>query len=134
MNSSPEIIIPVRILREFIQSHTEWNFVYGNDYLNRGNQGQSWSAKYEPNAYRVPTLFRFCSAPSLFDDGLFNEFSGYIDEAIKAIPRDKPIVPFPKIGHGFSLLNVRAPKLFAYLQRQLNEIKYPNIKINYRNI
>lgn len=62
---------------------------------------------------------------SYFTDADFDQFKAQVDEAIqKAIDSGKTIVlPSDGIGTGKAQLKERAPKLFAYLQEQLNKLQ-----------
>lgn len=128
-----KIIIPGRIYRKFIQSHPEYIFIYGCDYFNKSFFGQSNHAFGEPNAFGVPTIYKICaSGIHFFDDGMFDFFKGIIDERIGKIPTgEKPIIPFPKIGCGYSEMDRKAPKLYNYLKSKIDTIKYPNIEYDY---
>jgi len=128
-----QLIIPSHISRTFIQSHKQWNFVYAADESLKGFFGQMNSAHGEPNSWPVPTLLKICqsSTDKFYYDGAFEFFQRIIDRRLQVIPRDKPIIVFPKIGTGYSQMNRFAPKLYTYLMVELERIKYPNIKIDY---
>lgn len=130
------IILPYRIRRKFIQEHTEWTFVYGSDYMGKSFFGCAYEASGEPNAYPVPTIWKICpsSGEKFLCDSEFDFFKVLIDEKIREIPLNKPIVPFPKLGMGHSQLNYIAPRLFAYLKDRLKAIAYPDIKVDYEGL
>jgi hypothetical protein len=131
---NPKIIIPFHISRTYIQRHTDWIFIYGQDYQERGMFGQSNAAYGEPNAFMVPTCRKMCKSNRYWSDSEYLEVCSYIDEAINKIPRDgRIIIPFPKIGMGASQMNYMAPKLFTYMNMKIDSIKHPNIIVNYGN-
>jgi len=67
--------IPHHISRTFIKLHTELTFVYGYDVIGKGMMGQPWAAHGEPNAFPIPTMYKFCpSGHVLFTDGRINEW------------------------------------------------------------
>jgi len=127
-----EIVIPYHISRTFITEHREFNFLFGNDLGQKGILGQAWICYGEPNAFQITTVIRLCpSFRTFFSDNQFEEHKKHIDDSLSKIPRDKPIIPLPKIGEGCSRMKEKAPKLFKYMTEQINKIKYPNIRINY---
>ncbi len=125
------IIVPLHISREFIQTHRQWNFIYSADYLLRGALGQMWAAHNEPNTFPVPTLYKYCSNPVFFQDHLEQE--EMINEFLNKIPKDKPLIVFPKIGLGHSRMKEFSPRLFTGLHRSLKEIEYPYKEIKYHD-
>jgi triosephosphate isomerase len=79
-----------------------------------------------PNAIGIDTKKnRGTYENSYFTDADFDIFKDQVDKAIKqAIASNKTIViPADGIGTGKAELEKRAPKLFAYLQQQLNNLK-----------
>jgi len=46
-----------------------------------------------------------------------------LEEAFAAIPSDRPIILFPKIGNGDSRMHKLAPLCWAYMMNHLNAIK-----------
>ena len=129
---SEPIVIPCHISNTFIREHPQWIFVFGQDHQEKGMFGQAGVAYGEPNCYMVPTCRKMCKSNRYWSDAEFDEVAVYIDEAIRRIPQDgRPIIPFPKIGMGASQMNFLAPKLFAYLTKKLDSIKYPNIIVKY---
>lgn len=133
---NPPITIPWRITREYIQAHPELFFLYGNDYYNKGCLGQSWFANNEPNTQRIPTSIKMCANPDLFTDFFYDQGKTWIDAAINKATllahkyednTFKPIIPFPKIGCGHSRMRELAPKLWSYMNEEINKIAYPNI-------
>lgn len=106
--------------------------MYASDYFNKSIFGQAWSVAHEPNAYPVPTIYKACCGEHHMLDELYDLHRPLIDERINQIPRDgRPIIPLKKIGEGHSQMSTRSPRLFAYLRKRLDEIKYPFTKIDY---
>ena len=127
-----EIIIPVFITRKFIQEHRDYIFLFGHDVQGKGCFGQSWESFGEPNSFPIPTCWKMCRNSMYFSDTQYDEVKKLIDEAISRIPKEKsPIIPFPKIGMGHSRMMEFSPKTFSYMRKEIDEIKYLNIKINY---
>lgn len=136
MNTSsdyPVIKIPHHISRTFIQQHPEYIFLYAGDVKDKSILGQAWAAKGAPNAFAIPTLYKYCTSSAVyFTDSRRSEWTEYIDNAFSLIPNwDKPIIPFPKIGRGCSRLQELGPKVYEYIHKRINEIKYPNIEYIY---
>lgn len=136
----PEITVPIRISRAFIQCHPDWSFVYSSNVFNSGRLGQAGQCSYEPNCYPVPVCVRFCRSnmDSYFSDSQFESFTKpLIDTAIARIPAmaspniRNVVIVFPKIGTGFSQMNKLAPRTWEYLNEELSKIVYPNIKWDY---
>lgn len=78
-----------------------------------------------PNAIGIDTKKnRGTDESSYFTDADFDVFKAQVDDAInKAILSGKPIVlPKEGIGTGKAMLQTKAPKLFNYLQNELNKL------------
>lgn len=122
--------IPRRINRVFVRDHPNWIFVYSNDLIERGLEGMVWHFKGFSNAFMVPTAQKICANSIYFRDTGFTENA--IREAVAKIPSDKgPIIPVPKIGLGCSRMKELAPLSYELLWNLLNQIKYPNIEVDY---
>lgn len=124
MDNSP-LIIPPYFTHSFIQAHQHWNFVYGTTAMAEIHMGQSAIGGMYSNCFGVATKWRNCKsdASAFFSDIYFEKVKEQIDGDIEAIPRDKPIVLFPRIGCGCAMLPSRAPRCFEYLMGELNKIK-----------
>jgi hypothetical protein len=130
------IVIPRIVLRTFIQKHTEWLFLYGADFFNKGVLGQMWQCHGEPNAFPIYTCYKMCNSSSnkYWQDFMYDDTVLILEKCFNAIPKDeRPIIPLRKIGEGHSRMNQFAPRLFAYMQKRLAEIAYPNIKIDWNS-
>lgn len=125
------ICIPAHISRSFVQAHPQYNFVYASDIRRIRTEGQPSEFIGEPNAYPVPTLEKYCPSQKIYfnDNELIH--LNIIEEWVSKIPLDKPIIPCLKIGRGCSQLYVIAPRLFSYLTKRIDNIKYNNIKYIY---
>lgn len=127
MNSTlPIIYVPLRITNLFICEHREYNFLYSFDYHKKSAMGQCIVAHGESNTYPIPVLIKFCASPVYFQN--FEEAKKMMQEFLDVIPLDKPMIPFPKIGLGFSRLKEFSLKSYLWLHQELDKIKYPNIK------
>ena len=120
------IQIPNRITREFIQAHPELTFVFSCDVHKKSFFGQSYHAFGESNAYPVPVMWKACKSSGFFQNSQYSEIIKSIDEHLEKIPRDKPIIVFPKIGKGHS-------RMYVYLINKLDSIKHKDIVVNYGN-
>lgn len=128
-----KIVIPHKLTRRFIASNKQWIFLFSYDAAQKGILGQAWFAFGEPNAYPIFTCRKLCpsSLNRYYQD--LDEYKEVVEQCIKNIPSDeRPIIPFPKIGEGCSRLKEFSPNLYEYLHKRINEIKYPNIVIDYR--
>jgi hypothetical protein len=126
----PKIIIPYKISRKFIQQHTEWIFLYGHDYWEKGCLGQSWEFYNEPNTFPIYTMYKNCSNSIYFSE--IYEFREIVDKGFLKIPIDaRPIIPCRKIGEGCSRLREFAPQLLKHIQETIKKIQYPNFEYDY---
>lgn len=133
MLNSNTIVIPHRISRAFVIERRDLIFVYGIDSLRKGGMGQAWSCHNEPNTFGIPTCIKYCSSAILFHDNSGDTHNReLVDKALAAIPHDgRPIIVLRKIGEGCSRMKELAPKLFAYMQSELDKISYKNVKVDY---
>ncbi len=130
---TPMILIPYRITRKFIREHPDWVFVYGNDWFHKSALGQAWHCSGEPNTHGVMTIFKICSGGRTYLNDNTLDFQHKLRATLISIPHHgKVVIPFPKIGEGFSEMNKKAPLLFAYMKAYLNVIAYPDIEIDYQ--
>lgn len=127
------ISIPRYFTRDYIQKHRQWNFIYGTALDNSSYFGQAGAAKGESNAFYVVTKIRLCRSnnDAYFKDVLFDEAKQLIDLSINKIPRDKPLIRFPRIGCGAAELPTRAPLVLKYLNAVLSTICDPDFVIDY---
>lgn len=130
--SSPRIeIYQGRWTRKEVESQTDKVFLFGDNTDDRVNTNYVPTATQAvirglDNAIGIDTKKnRGTSKSSYFTDADFDIFKAQVDEAIqRAIDSGKTIViPADGIGTGKAELDKRAPKLFAYLQQRLDELK-----------
>lgn len=126
------IILPIRISRAFITKHREWTFVYGGDILGKSFFGQAGYIANEPNSFPAYTIRKVCSNSIYLLDNSKEDLAD-LNRSLNAIPRHQLIIVLRKIGEGFSQMKYFAPKLFKHMTERLNEMKHPNITINYHN-
>lgn len=128
------MIIPHYINKEFLELHkNDLYFVYAVTAIASIAAGQGTHAHYYEHCYGVPTKFRNCKSDgaAFFHDSKFDlMIKPLIDRAIASIPRDKPIIVYPKIGRGCADLPNRAPLCYEYLMNELTLIATP-YKIDY---
>lgn len=75
------------------------------------------------NCFGVPVRWSLCKSSGYFQDSQREEIIKQIDKAIAAIPRDKPVIAFPKIGNGNSRMYTFAPIAYAHLKKQIEAIE-----------
>ena len=86
-----------------------------------------------PNAIGIDTKKnRGTSIQSYFTNSDFNTFKQQVDEAIQKAKDSGKIIVIPEdgIGTGKAMLKEKAPKLFSYLEEQLNLLKNSEIEID----
>jgi hypothetical protein len=71
----------------------------------------------------VSVRWKLCKSSGYFSDNQRDIIIPAIDRDIAAIPRDKPILLFPKIGAGDSRMLIFAPKCYMHMHEQLDAIK-----------
>lgn len=116
--------------REQVAEQQDKVFLFGDNTDDRLNTHHIPSATQAvirglPNAIGIDTKKdRGREASSYFSDEDFDQFKQQVDEAIqKAKDSGKNIViPGDGIGTGKAMLKEKAPKLFEYLQKQLNKL------------
>jgi len=104
------ITIPARITREFIEAHPQYNFVYPTNLWHTQRVGPAKICAGLANCFGVPVRWSLCKSSGYFQDSQFEQLKDAIDLDIAAIPKDKPLVLFPKIGSGHSRMHVLAHK------------------------
>lgn len=121
------IYIPRKLTKDYVILNTNYNFIYGSSVHHEKYFGNAAICQRLCNTYAIPVRWSYCRADGWFYDSNYLNASIEIEVAIDKIPKDKPIIPFPKIGEGASRLRYGSPKLYAFLMEKLNEIKYGNI-------
>lgn len=120
------ILVPRYISRKFIQSHPEWIFLYGSDEAERGAFGQMWEAYDEPNTIPIYTCVKMCRSSGYYQDSMADRIRKVNTNQIqKALQTGKPIIPFPKIGEGYSRMKEFAPRTFSWLRKEIDKIQAP---------
>jgi hypothetical protein len=116
------------ITRRDLQTNPDTLYVFGDNMRRRGMGGQAAEMRGEPNAVGIPTKWR----PSRTEWDFFRNQHWYeypdirasIDAAfnrIEAALRAGKSIVFPQagIGTGLAELPVRAPVIFAHLQKRM---------------
>lgn len=122
--------------RAEVATQSDKVFLFGDNTNDRVNTHYVPSATQAvirglPNAIGIDTKKnRGTAESSYFTDADFDTFKAQVDEAIQqAVNSGKTIViPEGGIGTGKAQLEQRAPKLFNYLQEQLNKLQRGEIK------
>lgn len=127
--SSGALLIIDYINREFVRSHPDWLFVFGDNLLRTGYGGQAAAMRGEPNAVGVPTKKR----PAMTEDAFFTDAEyeanrAAIDAALAAVAQAlragrTVVLPAAGLGTGRAQLAERAPRTFAYLQQRLASLR-----------
>lgn len=121
------------ITREFVRQNPNAVFVFGDNLAERGYGGQAKEMRGEPNAIGIPTKRAPSMAPNaFFTDADFDRVKPIIDRQIAlikdAIAQGKTVYfPASGIGTGLAELSTRSPKIFEYLQSELEDLEYCEI-------
>lgn len=126
----PLIKVPRRITVDYIKQ-SPYYFIYSSSVHAEVPAGQaSVGMLCKDKCFKVPVRYSQCRSSGFFQDNAFNfDIKIEIDVAIAKIPLDgTPIIPFHKIGEGFSSLRWNAEKSYKYLMGEIKKIAYPNIE------
>lgn len=106
--------------RDQVANDPDHYYIFGDNEAGWGRAGQACIRGLE-NAYGIPTL----ASPGVFwSDDDYEGNVVVIDQAIARIPTDKPwIVSAHGLGTGLAMLDKKAPKTFAYLERRMAELE-----------
>lgn len=110
------IAIKKYITREYMRSHPNYYFVFGDNYERKGFGGQAKEMRGEPNAIGVRTKLKAAHTPDAFmTDETLNQNIRDIKEDYETIYRllefDYTVVyPEDGIGTGLARLKENAPK------------------------
>lgn len=121
-----KVIFVKRYTRELIKSFPDTLFVFGDNMARSGYGGQAREARGEPNAVGIPTKWAPTSAPeAFFKDEDFDKVIPIIDAHFLTLHLHfgKVIWPEDGIGTGLAELDLRAPKIFSYIERKLLELQ-----------
>ncbi len=114
------------VTREYVRANRDKLFLFGDNLECRGFGGQAAEMRGEPNSVGIPTK----KSPSykteaFFSDNEFEQNKAAIDTAIAEVTNAVTdsirviIIPSDGLGTGRAQLNKRAPRTFAYLQKQI---------------
>lgn len=121
-----KIVYVKHYTREMIR-HFHYNlFVFGDNMIRTGYGGQAAAARDEPNAVGIPTKWEPNSKPSsYFVDDDFDKVVPVIDKEFKRLWQhpNKIVWPMDGIGTGLAQLDVRAPKIFNYIEYKKLELE-----------
>ena len=117
--------------REEVKNQEDKIFLFGdntNDRVNTKYVPSSTQAVIRglPNALGIDTKKnRGTSKDSYFTDADFNEFKQHVDTQIQQAKNSGKtiVIPADGIGTGKAMLQQKAPKLFEYLEQELNKLK-----------
>lgn len=117
------IIRQTMIYREDLKSNPNLLYVFGDNLKRIGLGGQAGQMRGEPNAHGIATKV----SPGMSDEAFFTEASvdyKCVDKDIESLSLrlnqyDALVIPMDGLGSGLAELDVRAPKLFAYLNSRI---------------
>lgn len=120
------IIYQKWIYREDLQANPNVMYLFGDNVDRVGRGGQAKEMRGEPNAHGIATKVSPSTHPKAFfnDDEfmrfsqiIFNDFSAAFGKVAQG---GTVVIPLDGLGTGLSKLPERAPRLNAYLLRQIN--------------
>lgn len=117
------------ITREMLHAERDTIFVFGDNLAEAGRGGQAKEMGGEPNSLGIPTKrFPTMLSAAFFTDDDFDEVKAAIDRAINLLTVQLKVggnVVFPTdgIGTGRAQLARRAPRIRAYLDKQLSALE-----------
>ena len=112
---------------EDLRNNPDKIYIFGDNTEGWGKGGQA-IVRDEPNAFGISTK----DSPTQFmSDNNFEANKAKIDADIAAIKADGRPIVFPEdgIGTGRADLQNKAPRTWAYLQKELNKLKGNNTKV-----
>lgn len=120
------------VTRDFVRSHSDWFFVFGDNMQRKGLGGQAKEMRGEFNSIGIPTKWK----PSDTDDSYFcnddwedgSIVKSTILQDLKKIEdclksKQIVIVPMDGLGTGRAMLNDKAPIIFNYIQQQIQMLR-----------
>jgi hypothetical protein len=111
-----------RYTREYIRSHPDWLFVFGDNLARAGLGGQAKEARGEPNAVGIATKrLPDMTQESFFSDLDYEEWfaaeSATFRRLHEAAQRGRTVVwPMDGIGTGLAGLEKKAPEIWQELE------------------
>lgn len=128
-----QIVLPRIITNGFCVARPQYIFLYGYDVQDKSWGGQSL-IHGNKNTFPIPVMYKFCNSGARYFTDADSSCIGYIDLAFSRLPLHTIIIPLRKMGEGCSRLKELAPRTFAYLQKELKAVAYPNIKWDYNSV
>jgi len=128
------------IFREDIRNNRHLLYIFGDNLKRVGFGGQAKEMRGEPNSFGIATK----RAPTYFEEDFFNdkdynelreiikkEFEN-LYEHLENFEYEGIVIPSDGIGTGIAKLQENAPKLLAYINRQLDHLGiFCRTKYNY---
>lgn len=108
------------ITRDFVRSHPDWIFLFGDNVARVGMAGQAKEMRGEPNSVGIPTKYAPHMFPNAFmTDNRLDFNIERINEAFSLLPPPPKTIciPVDGIGTGLAKLQEKAPRTFAHLTR-----------------
>ena len=121
-----KIIKQHRIYRQDLKNNPDVLYLFGDNLVQKGFGGQAKEMRGEPNAIGIPTKkLPSMGSNSFFTDEEYLTNCEAIDKAFNRI-KDAEVVVIPSdgLGTGLAMLDTKAPKTFAYLNKCLQKLHF----------
>lgn len=125
----PLIYVPW-VTRTDLKAHPEWLYLFGDNEQRRGMGGQAKECRYEPNAVGVATkrIPSRSAVGEFWSDDEYDRVTAIIHadlaRAFSHVDSGGTVIcPKDGLGTGLSELPTRAPRVFAFLQSSLDDLK-----------
>jgi hypothetical protein len=123
------IVWNTHITRQLVKAHPNDVWLFGDNLLRTGMGGMAKEMRGEPNCIGVPTKLR----PDMRKDAFFNDTAydlavscietALIVAVMKAMELGGDIIIPCGLGRGLAKLPEKSPKIWAYLQKKLQELE-----------
>lgn len=124
------VVRQYRIFRKDLKANPDVLYLFGDNARRVGLGGQAMEMRGEPNAVGVRTKW----APGMRTEDFFsdspiehNAIKRLIEKDLERVQQHLQtggvvVIPYDGLGTGLAQLDVRAPKVFAFLTAKLNEL------------
>jgi hypothetical protein len=123
------IVWNTHITRQLVRAHPKDIWLFGDNLLRTGMGGMAKEMRGEPNCVGMPTKLR----PDMREDAFFNDTDydlavSCINVALVIATRKARllggniVIPYG-LGRGLAKLPEKSPKIWAYLQKRLQELE-----------
>lgn len=119
------------ITRDVVRANRHKIFLFGDNILMKGYGGQAKEMRNEWNTLGIPTKWLpRMNIQAFFTDDDFDLIKQKIDHVLKGLRQSSfqiVVIPANGIGTGLARLDKTAPKIFKYLQEQLEKLEDDNV-------